>query len=240
MINGICLREVTNVDAKNDKTKTSCLHCNSRLHFRLTGVSWKTGLCPSTCPAHHIQDFSATWMVFLYILEAGKLSSTRPSSGAGVKCRHRDQSAFFFCSFSTTFPFLSDSVSRCWGAHRISRCWRMLGRADDETPGGQMVRRQGDQRTRGSKIQRFPAGRTRGRAFPPLETIPPLALLSPCCQSRECLKLHLRSFHTEFAYQSERRLSDLSFCMLSLLRSSLSYVKKAIRVVSVYFKQNGC
>lgn len=31
-----------------------------------------------------------------------------------------------------------------------------------------------------------------------------------------------------------------SFCMLSLLRSSLSYVKKAIRVVSVYFKQNGC
>lgn len=62
----------------------------------------------------------------------------------------------------------------------------------------------------------------------------------PCCQSRECLKLHLRSFHTEFAYQSERRLSDLSFCMLSLLRSSLSYVKKAIRVVSVYFKQNGC
>lgn len=94
--------------------------------------------------------------------------------------------------------------------------------------------------SRDLKYNIFPAGRNYGHAFPPLETIPSLVLLSPFCQSRECLKLHLRSFHTEFAYQSERRLSDLSFCMLSLLRSSLSYVKKAIRVVSVYFKQNGC
>lgn len=36
---------------------------------------------------------------------------------------------------------------------------------------------------------------------------------------------------------SEWCLSDLSFCFFQLLRSSLSYVKKAIRLISVYFKQ---
>lgn len=60
------------------------------------------------------------------------------------------------------------------------------------------------------------------------------------CQSREQPYFPLGSFHTHFAYLSEWHLSDLSFCMFLLLRSSLSYVKKAIRLVSVYFKQNGC
>lgn len=103
-----------------------------------------------------------------------------------------------------------------------------------------MLRGWEDLKKVGYEVQHFPTGRDCGHACSPPENTRSPALLSPCCQSGECLKLHLRSFHTEFAYQSERRLSDLSFCMLSLLRSSLSYVKKAIRVVSVYFKQNGC
>lgn len=84
----------------------------------------------------------------------------------------------------------------------------------------------------------------KGWVVPDGAPLDPLTFPSHCvpcstgCQEQATLPLGFCQTH--FAYPSEWRLSDLSFCMFLLLRSSLSYVKKAIRLVSVYFKQNGC